>query len=189
MQGGGVVMVTRLYDQNEIKIFILFIINSLNRPMKYEDINDAIMQDGIVGGLDFADCFADLLDAGNIKEIRDGNDLYYELTTQGKQVVESLQNDIPRSVRTQGLKSALRLLDFKERGSEISAKYAMRDDGRYDLVCSIVDEKQLSLEIKLIVESSNQLELMMHNFDDRPEVMYRGVIALLTGDMEYLLSD
>lgn len=182
-------MVTRLYDQNEIKIFILFIINSLNRPMKYEDINDAIMQDGIVGALDFADCFADLIDAGNIKELRDGDDLYYELTTQGKQVVESLQNDIPRSVRTQGLKSALRLLDFKERGSQVSAKFYNREDGRYDLVCSIIDEKQLSLELKLIVESSNQLELMMHNFDDRPEVMYRGIIALLTGDMDYLISE
>ena len=153
--------------------------------MKYEDINDTIMQDGIVGGLDFADCFADLIDAGNIQEIRDEDTLYYELTLQGRQVVESLQNDIPKSV----LKSAFRLLDFKERGSEISAKYSLRDDGKYDLCCSIIDEKQLSLEIKLIVESSNQLELMMHNFDDRPEVMYRGIVALLTGDMEYLLND
>ncbi len=182
-------MVTRLYDKKDIKIFILFILNNLNRPMKYEDINDTIMQDGIVGGLDFADCFADLIDAGNIQEIRDEDTLYYELTLQGRQVVESLQNDIPKSVRAQGLKSAFRLLDFKERGSEISAKYSLRDDGKYDLCCSIIDEKQLSLEIKLIVESSNQLELMMHNFDDRPEVMYRGIVALLTGDMEYLLND
>ncbi|MGM9680676.1 MAG: DUF4364 family protein [Eubacteriales bacterium] len=182
-------MITRLIDRNEIKIFILYIINSLNKPMKYEDINDVIVQDGIVSAIDFADCFADLLDAGNIKESRDGEDRYYELSGQGRIVVESLQNDIPKSVRSQGLKSAFRMMDFKERGSKISATYGLRDDGKYDLCCRIIDNKQLSLEIKIVVESSKQLELMMHNFDDRPEIMYRGVVALLCGDMEYLLSD
>lgn len=182
-------MISRLIDVNDIKIFILYIINSLNKPMKYEDINDVIVQDGIVTAIDFADCFADLIDNGNIKEFRDGDDRYYELSGQGRVIVESLQNDIPKSIRAQGLKSAFRMMDFKERGSKISATFAPRDDGKYDLCCQIIDNKQLSLEIKIVVESSRQLELMMHNFDDRPEVMYRGVIALLSGDMEYLLND
>lgn len=182
-------MVTRLNDTNEIKIFILYILNCLNKPMKYEDINEVIVQDGIVAGIDFADCFADLIEAENIKEFRDGDDCYYELSLQGRLVAESLQEDIPKWVRSQGLKSAFRVMSFKERGSKISTRYTRREDGKFDLCCQIVDEKQLSLEIKIVVESVKQLELMMHNFDDRPEIMYRGVLALLCGDMEYLLND
>jgi hypothetical protein len=164
-------------------------LNNLNKPMTYEDINEAVVQDEIVGGLDFADCFADLIDAGNIQEIREDGCCLYALSLQGKQVVESLQNDIPKSVRSQGLKTAFRMLNFKERGSKIVTTFNNREDGKYDLCCQIIDEKQLSMELKLIVESSNQLQLMMHNFDDRPEVMYRGIVALLTGDLEYLLNN
>ena len=182
-------MVTRLNDTNEIKIFILYILQCLNKPMRYEDINEAIVQDGIVGGIDFADCFAGLLETENIREFREGDVSYYELTYQGKLVADSLQEDIPKWVRRQGLKSALRMQSFKERGSRITTSYSRRDDGKFDLCCQIVDEKQLSLEIKIVVDSVKQLELMMHNFDDRPEMMYRGVLALLSGDMEYLVND
>lgn len=182
-------MVTRLNDTNEIKIFILYILQCLNKPLKYEDINEAIVQDGIVGGIDFADCFADLIETENVRKLRVGEETFYELTYQGKLVADSLQEDIPKWVRSQGLKSALRLLSFKERGSKISTSYTRRSDGKFDLCCQIVDEKQLSLEIKVVADSVKQLELMMHNFDDRPEVMYRGVLALLCGDMEYLVND
>ena len=180
---------TRLTSTNDIKIFILFILNSVNKPMRYADINEVSVEDGIVAGLDFADCFADLVETGNIREIRQGEESLYELSPQGKIVAESLQEDIPKWVRSQGVKSAFRLMNYRERGSKISTRYTLRDDGKYDLCCQIIDEKQLSLEIRIVVESVKQLELMMYNFDDRPEVMYRGVLALLCGDMEYLVND
>lgn len=182
-------MITRLIDANEIKIFILYILNCLNKPMKYEDILEVIVQDGIVAGIDFADCFADLIDTENIVEIKDGEDSYFELSGRGRLVAENLQEDIPKWVRSQGVKSALRLMSFKERGSKISTSYTRRADGKFDLCCQIVDERQLSLEIKVVADSVKQLEVMIHNFDDRPEIMYRGVLALLCGDMDFLVNE
>jgi hypothetical protein len=104
-------------------------------------------------------------------------------------VAENLQGEILGYIRTRSLKSALRFISFKERGSEIKTSYSIRADGKYDLCCQIIDERQLSLEIKLVADNVNQLELMMHTFDDRPEVVYRGVMALLTGEIDYLLDD
>ena len=54
-------MDTRLYAEDEIKIFILYLMYHIGRPLEYEDINDIVMQDGFVGGIDFADCFADFI--------------------------------------------------------------------------------------------------------------------------------
>lgn len=182
-------MVTRLNDTNEIKIFILYLLLCLNKPMKYEEITEVAVQDEIIGGIDFADCFADLIEGGNIRDCVVDGERRYELSPQGRMVAESLQEDIPKYVRTQGLKAAFRLLNYKERGSKISVKSERRDDGKFNLCCQIVDERQLSLEIKIVAESADQLELMAHNFDDRPEVIYRGVLALLCGNMDYLTGE
>ena len=44
------------------------------------------------------------------------------------------------------------------------------------------------MELKVVVDSKYQLDRMMTNFDRKPEVVYRGIISLLTGDINYLLD-
>ena len=184
-----VMMIAPLKKKDDIKIFILYLLHNLNKPLEFEDINAIVMQDGVVGGIDFAECFAELLDSGNIKEIHEENKIFYLITERGRHIAENLQGEILGYIRTRSLKSALRFISFKERGSEIKTSFSIRADGKYDLCCQIIDERQLSLEIKLVADNVNQLELMRHTFDDRPEVVYRGVLALLTGEIDYLLDD
>ena len=57
-------MQERLQKEDDIKIFILFLMYNLKMPLEYETINDVVVQDGIVGGIDFAVAFADLLENG-----------------------------------------------------------------------------------------------------------------------------
>lgn len=180
-------METRLYDENEIKIFVLYLMVNIGRPLEYDDINDIVMQDGFVGGIDFADCFADLLENGNIKEIHDVGKVYYKVSERGLQIVENLQSDLMSSVKTQGLKSAMRMLDFKARGASIETSFEPRADGRFDLSCSIKDGGQTTLELKVVAETASQLELMRYQFRENPEQVYKGVLALLTGEIDYLM--
>lgn len=180
-------METRLYDENEIKIFVLYLMHNIGRPLEYGDINDIVMQDGFVGGLDFADCFADLLENGNVIERRSDGKTVYSVSDRGVQIVENLQGDIMNYVKTKGLKSALRMLDFKNRGAKIETSFEARTDGRFDLTCSIVDSGQMSMEVKIVAENAAQLELMRHQFRENPEQVYKGMLALLTGEIDYLI--
>ena len=61
-----------LKDKNDIKIFILYLLRNIGYPLDFDNINDIVVQDGIVGYFDFADCFAELLDTGNIAEEKEG---------------------------------------------------------------------------------------------------------------------
>lgn len=182
------IMETRLYAEDEIKIFILYLMYHIGRPLEYSDINDIVMQDGFVGGIDFADCFADLLERGNVVELRDEARTLYHISEQGVQVVESLQGDLMNYVKTKGLRSALRLLNFRERGAAVETSFQPRADGSYNLTCAIRDQGKLSLEIKLVAENSAQLELMRYQFRENPEQIYKGVLALLTGEIGYLMT-
>lgn len=182
-------MVAPLKKKDDIKIFILYLLHNLSRPLEFEDINAIVMQDGVVGGIDFTECFVELLDAGNINEYTEDGKTLYVISDRGRHVAESLQGEILGMIRTRSLKSALRFISFKERGSEIKTSFSIRPDGKYDLCCQIIDERQLSLEIKIVADNANQLELMRHTFDDKPEVIYRGVLAMLTGQIDYFFSE
>ena len=170
-------MQERLQKEDDIKIFILFLMYNLKMPLEYETINDVVVQDGIVGGIDFAVAFADLLENGNIEQIHTDNTVKFRITRQGIHIVESLQGDLTNAIRTQGLKSAMRLLDLSYGGSEIKTRY-----------CEIIEAGESVFQIKLIADNSTQLELMRYTFDDKPEMIYKGVLTLLTGKGDYFLS-
>lgn len=42
------------------------------------------------------------------------------------------------------------------------------------------------MKTSVVVDTKRQAELMKYNFDDRAELVYRGILSLLSGDMNYL---
>lgn len=191
-----------LREKNDIKIFILYLLKNLNYPLDFNTISDIVVQDEFVNYFDFAECFAELLDSSNIEQIsafdipsennadernKSSNDLY-RITENGKKVVEQLQSNLLNMIREKSLKSAMRLLSFKSRGSDVKCVSNEREDGRYDLKCEIIEKGFKLLELGLVVDTKYQLDKMMYNYNERPEVVYRGIISLLTGDINYLID-
>jgi hypothetical protein len=44
------------------------------------------------------------------------------------------------------------------------------------------------MSVRLRVDNRRQLERIQKNFSDKPEIIYRGIIALLSGDVNYLFD-
>ena len=162
---------------------------NIGYPLDFSNINDIVVQDGIVNYFDFAECFAELIDSGNVSETKDETgETVYSVTEQGKQVSDNLQSEIFMMIREKSLKSALRLLDFKKRGSQIKCKSQPCPDGSYLLTCSIIESKEETMNLTLKVDNKKQLDRMEYNFNQRPEIVYRGVLAVLTGEVNYLID-
>lgn len=177
-----------LTDPNDIKIFILYLMKSLHRPLDFTTVSEISVQDGFVNYFDFAACFAELIDNGSISETVVGGDPMYEITDNGMLVVSELQSNIMNIIREKSLRSALRLLSFKERGSKISCDYEQTGEDKYVMNCEITEKDELVMKISLGVDSKQLLDMMMYNFDNKPEVVYKGLIAILTGEVDYLLD-
>lgn len=193
-----------LKEKNDIKIFILYLLKNIGYALDFNTISDIVVQDEFVNYFDFAECFAELLDSGTIEMRRAGdvrdtetagwggsyekNTELYRITEDGVRVVEQLQSSLLIMIKEKSLKSAMRLLSFKARGSDIKCTGKERTDGRYDLHCEVIENHETLLCVDLVIESKQQLDKMMYNFNERPEVIYRGVVALLTGDINYLID-
>ena len=182
-------MQAQLKEKNDIKIFILYLMRNIGYPLDFANINDIVVQDGVVNYFDFAECFAELIETGNISESEDENgEKLYSVTEQGKHVSDNLQSELFMMIREKSLKSALRLLDFKKRGSQIKCKSRPQADGSYLLDCSIIESKEEVMKLTLKVDNKKQLDRMVYNFDQRPESVYKGFMAVLTGEVDYLID-
>jgi hypothetical protein len=177
-----------LKDKNDIKIFILFLLRNIHYPLDYVNINDIVVQDGVVNPFDFSECFAELLETGNVEEFTANGRTLYAITDQGISVADTLDSRLLVMLKDKSLKSAMRLLSFKKRGSEIKCEVNPLDDGTYEVRCVIIESRRELLNTRVVVEDKALAERMKYNFTDKPEVVFRGVYAIFSGDINYLIE-
>jgi hypothetical protein len=172
-----------LKDKDDIKIFILYMLRNMNQPLEFTTVNDIVVQDEFVNYFDFAECFAELLDAENIAEVKNENGLpLYKITEQGVIVADTLNSRLLRSIRERSLKNAYRLLDFTARGAKASSAMIENPDGTLEFQCEITEPGKNILSINVSVDNKRQLEHMKYHFDEYTEEIYTELVSLLSGD-------
>ncbi len=172
-----------------VKIFVLYLLENINYPLDFVTINDVVMQTDYVMYLDFAEAFYQMLDMDLIEKMtdEDGKELYL-ITAKGRCVARELKSDLLASMLDKALAKALQFLDFKKRDVVARCTIEKTDDGRYAVICSFTEKKVCIFSQTLIVDTENRASRMRDNFYERPEVIYRGVVALMAGNVNYLFN-
>lgn len=184
----------KLTNKNDIKIFILYLLQNIHYPLDFPTINDIVVQNEYVNYFDFAECFAEILDMGHIVEECEEDPhtgekrTLYRISSLGSAVVSQLQSGLLRSIRETSLKSAMKLLSFQKRGAEVRCTTTEREDGKFAIECAITEMGKETLHINLVDDSAARIERMKENFEDHPDVIYKGIMALLAGEVDYLLN-
>ncbi len=181
-------MSATLASMRNIKIFVLYLMDNIHYPLDFVTINDIVMQTDYVMYLDFAEAFHEMLDGGLIVKLeKDGEELY-DVTEKGRIVASELKSDILPSLLDRSLSAALRYLSFKKRGIEAKCQIEKTEDGRFAVTCTFTEKKICIFTQTVVVDSKNRAERMKANFYERPEAIYRGVLALLAGNVNYLFD-
>ena len=176
-------------SMRNVKIFVLYLLENINYPLEFVTINDIVMQTDYVMYLDFAEAFYDMVDRDLIEKIDVGDgEEYFLITDKGRCVARELKSDLLAVMLDKALAKALQYLDFKKR--EVVAKCTIEktEDGRYAVISSFTEKKVCIFSQTLIVDTLNRAERMRDNFYERPEVIYRGVVALMAGNVNYLFN-
>lgn len=178
-----------LTDRDDVKIFILYLLNSIGYPLEYDVLHDISVQDGFITSFDFIEAFDELVEKDNLKkETINEDSQIITITEKGKHIAETLNGKLLSSVREKALKSALRLLSFKKRGTKITSDITQLPHGKYEFKCSIKDNSGDLMELRVTLDNPKQLDRTMYNFDSKPEFIYKGILALLAGEADYLLD-
>ena len=183
-------MPSALGGKRNIKVFILYLMQNVRTPQTYVTINDMIMQTDYVMYLDFSECFYEMLDDGLIAqagEDEEGQTLY-AVTPQGRMVAQQLHSDILPTVLEESLRCALRYLDFKQRGVRTFCETHAKPDGTAEFVCGVEENGKQLFRTSMTVDCLARAQQMEQNFRERPEAIYKGLWALLSGKVNYLFT-
>ena len=206
------------HSPQQVKVFILYLLEKVGYPLDYNDLATIIIRDGYVDYFDFVTYFHELLEDGHIKKISvpcDGAKQYqseqsdensvteldnssdndaqtkdlYEVSETGRMIAKGLADDLLiAAVREKSYISAMRHLSLEKRGAVVDHRIEMVGDGTYIFHCSIKDCDGMAFDLALRADSYLQVSRMRMNFEDKPDVVYRGIIALVTGNVNYLFE-
>ncbi len=177
----------KIQNKTDIKIFILFLLFELNYPLDEAQLYEIVLENGYVGSFEFSECFSDLKEQGHILEKEGEAGTEYLISETGKLVAAELQGEILGSIREKSIRSAKGLLSLYRRGAVATATVKARPDHRSDVCCKITDADGALLEVTLAASDPLMAERIKNNFEAKPEEVYRGLLSVLTGEVDYLL--
>lgn len=175
-----------LNGENEIKIFILYLMNRINHGIYYDDIANMTYESGYVGYFDFAEVFSKLVRSGDIIE-ESGEKNVWQITQRGRAIAENLEYLIPSASKINGTAAAARYSDLKKSGAVPSFTLEEEADG-YRFKCGIKEKEKNSeiFYISLFIKDKSTAEKVSETFRENPGAVYRGVYAMLTGNADFL---
>ena len=171
-----------------VKIFVLYLLDNINYPLEYSTITDIVMQSDYVLYLDFAEALGEMQDGDLVQKTEKDGEAYYTITEKGRVVARELKSDLLPSILDRSLSAALRYLNFKKRGIVASCTVKETEDGRYEVRCTFTEKQICIFAQSVVVDTQNRAERMKANFEERPETIYRGVLALMAGNVNYLFD-
>lgn len=197
-------MPEQFHAPQQVKVFILYLLEKIGYPLEYNDLATVIIRDGFVDYFDFVTYFHELLedkhiikiqteeyvnstsDDGTKKKIKEDK---YKVSDTGRMIAKGLSEDLLlAAVREKSYISAMRHLSLEKRGAVVNHDIEQVGDGTYIFHCSIKDSDGIAFNLDLRAESYMQVSRMRMNFEDKPDVVYRGIIALVTGNVNYLFD-
>ncbi len=195
-----------LQNPEEIKIFILYLMDRIGYPLSYSEIGTIVIRDGIIDYFAFIEQFNELIRSGHVAVADDNGEpaqrlprdddenpadpgKSYVITKSGKLIAESLADNIlMAAVREKSYLSAMRHLSLEKKGAVTDQSFE-RDGNGYVFRCSIRDKDGLAMEMALRVDTVYQLNRIRLNFDENPDVVLRGMHAILSGNANYLFEN
>ena len=178
----------KLENKIDIKIFILYLMKNVGEPLGFTTICDIVIQDEFVNYFDFAVCFPELLESGQVAEIGEEPDKLYYVTKSGLETLESYESSLLTVIKERALRNALRLIAYNRSGNKIRSSVTEEGNG-CRLKCGITDKEKTLFSVELYITDPSYAEKLKQNFDDRAEIIYRGVLSLLSGDVNFIFDD
>ncbi len=170
-----------LWNKNDIRILLCYILSSVNAPLSGEDVSQIVQRKALANYFEVGDALAALLEQGHV--CRDGDGLY-TVTDTGREIADRLDSTLPLSVRDKALEAAVRLMAEARSRRENRVEVREMDRG-FQVTCHVSGGMVDLMAISLYVPDRAQAEMVERRFYRDPDGVYGLLLAALTGDNAY----
>lgn len=166
-----------LRNRNEIKTLICYLVSHLDTPITKGQLNDIICEEGLANYFELNQALSEVIDNGNIL-IKKGDDPELYITEIGKQNTQTLEKDLPYTVRETALNAAVRLQTRLRREREHKIEIIRLEKG-CDITMSVLDGEDVLMSVTIFVADYEQALAVKEKFLSDPVNVYSNIVALL----------
>lgn len=166
---------------DEIKMLLCYILSGIGEAMSFDQLYDAMSEHHLVNYFELVRVMDELVELGHI----DHQDGRYAVTGIGREAAREFERTLPASVREKALDSSRKALTRSRRLEEISFTRTPCDGG-YTLEITIPESEGELMSFRLFCPTKEDCDLIRRRFLNAPFTIYKGVMALLTGNKEVL---
>ncbi|RPF47896.1 uncharacterized protein DUF4364 [Hydrogenoanaerobacterium saccharovorans] len=170
---------------HEIKILVCYLLHNISQKLTLSQINEALLKKGLVNYFELADAMSELLESGHIIicATNEKDEECYELTELGVRTAQEFSDTLPLTVREKALHSAQNLLARQKSAAEnIVTVDKVKDGYMVNLIISDIGSDLMNLS--LFMPTENEADAVKRQFIRDPLLIYKGMLALLTGDLK-----
>ncbi len=166
-----------LRNRNEIKTLICYLVAHLDTPITKGQLNTIICEEGLANYFELNQALSEVIENGNVS-ITEGEDPELLITSIGKQNSQTLESDLPYSVRESALNAAVRLQTRLRREREHKIEITRLDNG-CNITMSVLDGDDELMTVTVFVADYEQALAVKEKFLSDPVRVYSNIIALL----------
>ena len=171
-----------LWNKNDIRILLCYLLASVDAPLSGEDIEKIVQERSLANYFEVRDALAALEQLGNVARVAEG---LYTVTQAGREIADSLDATLPLSVRDKALEAAFLLL-AQARAERENRVETRKTDRGYQVTCHVSGGETELMSIRLYVPDRAQAEMVKRNFHPDPGAVYRLLLYSLAGENELL---
>ena len=168
-----------LYNAEEIKILLCYMLHTVGQPMHRDQVTDIITTEGLANYFDTEEAIEELI---RLQHLVQSEDRQLATTVTGGQIGESLSVRVPYTVRDRAVNAALQLLKRRAIERENKVEIQRLDAGGFEVTCIVQDQTVDLLRVTLRVTDEWQAKQIKEQFLTDPSLLYRSTLAVLTGD-------
>ncbi len=170
-------------DIYEAKILICFVLDSLGEKVEQKVLDQIMFADSFINYFTYSDALRSLISTGHVYEQEDG----FVLGELGKETSHRLSFSLPKSLREKVVRASVSVMSKIKKASAITALCETSENG-YLVRCGLHDAFGDIFDLSLFAPNSLQAGFLCDNYKENPELLYKGIIALLLKD-EKVLSE
>lgn len=164
----------------QIIILICYMAAHAGQPVSLEQLCNALLRQELVNYFEFASAAEYMIKSGHLVAA-DGE--RYALSALGQQTADTFESGLPPAVRDRAVGALQNILKLLRRQEENRVTIEKTEDG-WQLSMTITDVGTDLMSISMFMPSKEECESIRKRFLNDPTTIYKGVFALLTGDME-----
>ncbi len=169
-----------LTDVSDIRLLICYVLWKIDQPIHRDVLIKILTDEGIANYFELADAVGEMEARQQIVPV-DDDGCVFVISDSGRDLAETLKDDLPLSIRQKGVRATLRTLARIKHEGENKVTISKNKNG-YNVKCTIQEGDADLMTVSLLVPDKISAETIKQHFYDDPIRIYCAVVAEMTGD-------